>query len=588
MIHDEMILEKNIACKMRDGTMLYSDIYRPNRAGQFPVLLTRLPYNKNLPFYSHRYLDTNRLVSHGYVVIIQDVRGRYRSEGDFQPFMNEAEDGYDTVEWAASLPYSSGKVGMFGLSYYGFTQLMAATERPPHLHAIFPAMTLNDQRDAVLYQNGAYALASSETWALESIAPDQLLRKNNDKTSCNKAMEKWSEYLNGIGELYQHFPVNEWPPLRELGVADFFYEFLERPLEEEGFWQASSIKHKYDRINVPAYHVGGWYDSLLGPTIRNYIDMKGKADGDLAKANQKLIIGPWAHGDFGSVIGERSFGVHASEDWIDGKEDLTSLHLRWFDHWLKGMDAGNFEDAPVKIFVMGINKWRDEAEWPLCRTRYTPFYFHGGGRANTKHGDGRLSMEEPGDERADHFVYDPNKPVPTNGGGTLYAGVNTTGPRDQSHVEKREDVLVFTSEILKQPVEVTGPIKVVLWAKTDAKDTDFTAKLVDVLPDGTAFNLADGIVRAKYRHGNSRETELEEGIVKYDIDLWATSNVFLPGHCIRVEISSSNAPRFLPNPNTGSSLINSSEVLMANQTIHHCENYPSHILLPIIPDVHRA
>ncbi|UOQ95337.1 CocE/NonD family hydrolase [Halobacillus shinanisalinarum] len=577
----QILLEKNVACTMRDGTILYADIYRPHEKGEYPVLLTRLPYSKDSPYYSHRYLDTNRLVESGYVVIIQDVRGRFQSEGEFEPFIYEAEDGYETVEWAAELPYSSGKVGMFGLSYYGFTQLLAATERPPSLHAIFPAQTLSDQRNGNFYYNGAYGLGLSETWVLESIVPDLIKRKYKDPDSYDMAMKKLAESIDHIEEWYVHAPIKDWPPLKELGVAEYFFEQLERGLQDED-WQKSSIANKYSQINVPAYHLGGWYDSLLGSTLENYVEMKEKADERKIKEDQKLIIGPWAHGDFGSLIGDRKFGSHASEDWIDYKEDLTQLHLRWSDYWLKGKDTQIMDEAPVKIFVMGVNQWRDEQEWPLARTNYVPYYLHSQGDANSSDSDGTLSTAKPDREPADNYVYNPKKPVPTNGGGTLYDGVNTTGPRDQRNIEERDDVLVYTSEPLEKPLEVTGPVKVKLWASTDAEDTDFTAKLIDVLPDGTAYNLADGIVRAKYRNGYKPEAQLNGEVVEYEIDLWATSNVFLTGHQIRIEVSSSNFPRFDANLNTGQTMMNSTESKLANQMVYHNKEWPSHIILPVI------
>ena len=388
-----ILLEKNVPCTMRDGTVLYADIYRPAGEGKFPVLLTRLPYNKDLPHFSHRYLDTNRLVSNGYVVIIQDVRGRFHSEGEFFPFENEGEDGYDTVEWAAKLPFSTGKVGMFGLSYYGFTQLLAAAHRPPHLGAIFPAMTLNDQRNNMVFHNGALELGLFETWTLESIMPDLLRRKHREEENYNRAMKKMAKYYNEIQEWYRYAPIREWPPVQELGVAEFFRELLDRDLEDDR-WEKSSIAHLTDQLAVPAYHLGGWYDCLLNETIKNYTGMTRNSDPAIANA-QKLIIGAWGHGDYSSVLGERSFGIHSSGDWIDLREDLTDLHLRWFDHWLKGKITNIQDEAPVKIFVMGINEWRDEQEWPLARTEYVPYYFHSKGDANTRFGSGKLSVEKP-------------------------------------------------------------------------------------------------------------------------------------------------------------------------------------------------
>ncbi|WP_174614540.1 CocE/NonD family hydrolase [Virgibacillus ihumii] len=574
----QIILDKNVACTLRDGTILYADIYRPGEEGEFPVLLTRLPYGKDLPFYSHRYLDTNRLVQNGYVVIIQDVRGRFESEGEFVPFINEAKDGYDAVEWAAALPYSTGKVGMFGLSYYGFTQLAAAAERPPHLEAIFPAQSLNDPRRGNMYHNGAYGLGTAETWALESIVPDKLKRKYGSGTeNYQKMIRKTADFMNHISEWYSYKPINEWTPLKELKVTDYFFEQLELDLNDS-HWDKASVFHRYKEMDVPAYHVAGWYDSLLQSTLENYVEMDKQGN-----HQQKLIIGPWAHGDFKSVIGERNFGVHASEDWIDLENDLTGLHLDWFDHWLKNESSKIIEEPTVKLFVMGTNQWRNEQEWPLARTQYTPFYLHSRGQANSRSGNGTLSFAKPGEEAADSFIHNPEHPVPTNGGGTLYDGVQTTGPQDQKAIENRDDVLVYTSEKLDKQLEVTGPVKVRLWAATDAPDTDFTAKLVDVFPDGTAFNLTDGIVRARYRNGYTPEPDLNGEVVKYEIDLWATSNVFLPDHQIRIEIASSNFPRFDVNPNTGRTMLNSTETRPAQQTIYHSAEYPSHVVLPVIP-----
>lgn len=563
----EILLEKDVPCTMRDGVVLYADIYRPNQEGEFPILLVRHPYNKNLPMFSHRYLDTNRLVQNGYIVINQDVRGRFASGGDFYPFLHEAEDGVDTVEWAAGLPFSNGIVGMFGLSYYGFTQLMAASMCPPHLYAIAPAMTFSDWRDNTGEKTGKFLVASTETWALESVAPDELARKNPSM------MGKLMAYDNDIEKWYAYRPIKEWPPLKELGAADYFFDLLEGNVSE-ATWEKVTMTNKYDQLDVPAYHIAGWYDNLLQTTLQNYTEMSKRH----GTSKQKLIVGPWGHGVFQSVIGERNFGVYASGDWLD----LTSLHIRWFDKWLKGEFSSAEEEAPVKIFVMGINEWREENEWPLARAKYTPLYLHGDGAAATRFGDGGLSFEKPDEERADTFVYDPDKPVPTNGGGTLYAGVNTMGPHDQRGIEERDDVLVYTTEPLAKPIEVTGPIKMKLWAKTDACDTDFTVKLIDVLADGTAFNLTDGIVRAMYRNGRKEANDIAGEIVEYEIDLPATSNVFLPGHSIRIELSSSNFPKFDVNLNTGKSMINSTTAQKATQTIYHTTQYPSRILLPIV------
>nr|WP_295970099.1 CocE/NonD family hydrolase [uncultured Bacillus sp.] len=577
MDQTRIIVEKNVPCEMRDGTILYADIYRPDREGKFPILLTRHPYGKDLPFYSYRYLDTNRLVLNGFIVINQDVRGRFHSEGEFDLLsMQEALDGYDTIEWAAALPYSTGKVGMFGMSYYGYTQLLAAATKPPHLMAIAPGMITNDLRNGFVYRNGAYLVALNENYALESIAPDMLKRKHSNPEERKEALKKAAAHLNNIKSLYPLTPVNQWLPLKELGVADYFYQNLLHPSEDEEFWKECSVAEKYEDLNLPAFHISGWYDCFTGPTLTNFVEMSKSGQ------VQKLLVGPWAHGNFASYQGECSFGVHASGDSIDLEEDITDLHIRWFNHWLKGIDQGLDKEPPVKIFVMGINEWREEMEWPLKRTEYTNFYLHSKGHGNTRNGDGCLSVNKPQQENSDRYTYDPNDPVPTRGGGTLYSD-GAVGPIDQGLNEDREDVLIYSTKPLTEAIEVTGPVKVNLWASTDAKDTDFIAKLVDTAPDGRAIILTEGIVNARTHHGNVSEKELNGEIIEYEIDLWVTSNVFLPGHRITLEVSSSSFPQYLPNPNTGKSLTVSEETVKAHQVVYHSEQYPSHLILPIIP-----
>lgn len=577
MDQSKIIVEKNVPCKMRDGVVLYADISRPAKEGKYPVLVTRHPYCKDSPFYSYRYLDTNKLVLNGFVVINQDVRGRFNSEGEFQIMgKQEAYDGYDTVEWAATLPYSDGNVGMFGMSYYGYTQLLAATQKPPHLKAIAPGMIGNGLRNGFMYRNGAHLVAMNANYALESIAPDMLKRKLEDPEERKEALRKAANHLNNIQELYNYTPVNQWPPLKELGVAEYFYEFLKHAPEDEEFWDEYDLSNKYEELQIPAFHNSGWYDCFTGPSFNNFTGMSKSGK------YQKLIVGPWSHGYFASAQGELSFGVQASGDSIDLEEDLTDLHIKWFNHWLKGEENGVTEEPPIKLFVMGKNEWRNELEWPLARTQYKNLYLHSNGKANTRNGDGSLSFDEPLEENADSFVYDPKNPVPTRGGGTLYNG-GAVGPIDQGPNEDREDVLVYTTEPLTEPVEVTGPIKMKLWASTDAKNTDFIAKLIDTRPDGRALILTEGIVNAKYRNGNVPEEDLNGEIVEYEIDMWVTSNVFLPGHRITLEISSSSFPNYLPNPNTGKSLIDSVETVKAQQVIYHSEEYSSHLVLPVIP-----
>ncbi|SFE81857.1 CocE/NonD family hydrolase [Alteribacillus iranensis] len=576
---NQIIVERDVPCKVRDGVTLYANIYRPQEEGKYPVLLSRLPYNKNLPRYSHYYIDPFRMALAGYVVIIQDVRGRFASEGEFNPLIQEIEDGYDVVEWAAHLPFTNGKVGMFGLSYYGVTQLYAALAHPPSLKAIFPAMTAGQLRHGLSSRLGVPELVFLETWFLESIAPDYLKRKlGSEYENVKKEIVK---DLNNIDEWHKHLPIKEWPPIKKHPELEkLFHKYIDQDVKSELVTKTPHRSQGLWDIDVPAYHLAGWYDSHLGTTLMNYKEMKESQNNQ----PQKLIVGPWAHGNFDSIIGERFFGIHSEGSFIDEKDDITSLHIKWYDQWLKEEEPSDVDqDDPVKIFVMGVNKWRSEKEWPLKRTSYTSFYLHSNGNAGKDMESGTLNTTPPENEPADTFIYDPDNPVPTKGGGTLFFKGKNAGPMDQQEIEKREDVLVYTTPPLEKSVEVTGPIKMYLWVSTDAPDTDFTAKLVDVFPDGRSFNLTDGIVRMKTQNTRGSENDQKDKVRQVEIDLWATSNVFLPGHSIRVEVSSSNFPRFAVNPNTGETTMETSEVVKAVQTVYHDQDYPSFILLPIIP-----
>ena len=572
---NQVIVDREVPCVVRDGVTLYANIYRPEGTGKYPVLLTRLPYNKNLPDFSHRYIDPIRIAMAGFVVIIQDVRGRFASEGEFAPFEQEFKDGYDTVEWAAKLPYANGKVGMFGLSYYGFTQLYAGLERPPSLKAIFPAMTGNISQNGLFERDGVTELAAVQTWVLDSVAYDYLKRAGNSNYA--EAMKEVAQDLDNIEVTHQHVPYQEWPPIQKhSALVPFFKDYFINNFGEKLFNMAKGKMVKNGQIDIPAYHLAGWYDSHLAPTLLNYEDMQNQ------KNNQKLIVGPWSHGFFDSDIGERSFGSYASGHSIDAVDDINSLHIDWFNHWLKEDNTSiPANDAPVKLFVMGINEWRSEQEWPLKRTEYTPFYFESDGSANKDLTSGQLKIVASEKSGRDEFVHDPKNPVESHGGGTLFYKGRNSGPRDQREIEKRDDVVVYTSAPMTEPLEVTGWVKVKLWVSSDAVSTDFTAKLIDVLPDGQAYNLTDGIVRVRL----PEEVNKEDNIVQCEIDLWATSNVFLPGHSIRIEIASSNFPRFDVNPNTGNTTLDTVEMVKAKQTVYHGAEHPSHALLPVIPNV---
>ncbi len=571
-------VEKNVPAKMRDGTTLYADVYRPDAPGRFPVILLRLPYGKHMAadFGDHEFFPAR-----GYVVVIQDGRGRFDSEGTYYPLIDEPQDGYDTVEWAAALPYANGLVGTQGQSYLGATQYLLAPTRPPHLRCAFPVSAAADFHQSWVYHTGG---AFSFGWQI----PYAIFLARNTIDRLGIKDELWPkirpDLLRGINfgnpltpEAYKRLPLMYWADLLK-DVAPYMREYLTHP-EDGPYWWAVSVERQHRNINVPMYHVSSWYDIFLRDALVHFNGLRSRAMTPEARGGQRLLLGPWAHlfpytTPTTGGTGDIDFGPNAFMD-------LHDTQLRWFDYWLKGIDNGMMEEPPVRLFVMGTNQWRDEYEWPLARTRYTPCYFHSRGKANSLHGDGTLSFEPPTEEPVDQYRYDPADPVPTSGGNTLIIPV---GVKDQREVEARHDVLVYTGAPLEKPLEVTGPLKIVLYASSSAPDTDFTAKLVDVRPDGYAQNIADGIVRARYRESAMTPKLLTKGeVVELTIDLWATSHVFLPGHRLRVEVSSSNFPRFDRNLNTGGDQATETRWVVADQTVLHAGQFRSHILLPVIP-----
>ena len=569
--------EFNVPVAMRDGITLYADIYRPDIDGPLPVLLQRTPYDKTQNRTGS--LDVMRAASHGYAVVIQDTRGRYASEGEFYPFLDEPNDGYDTVQWCAGQPWSSGKVGMFGRSYVGATQWLCAITNPPGLTCIAPGITASDYYEGWTYQGGALAWGFALSWTMRQLTMANMGAISSRHEVPDGTREELLAAFNELDCAFRHQPIVDLPHLKE-PLAGYFYDWI-RHSSNDDYWNRWKIEDHYPHITTPALHIGGWHDIFLLGTLRNFAGMRKQAEDATARNGQQLIVGPWHHGPFGEISGEFFFGLGASGPAID----TDGIHLRWFDHWLKGEQNGAESESPVRIFVMGRNQWRDEQEWPLARTRYTDYYLHSDGKANTAAGDGFLSPDAPASEAPDVYVYDPRDPVPTRGG-ALCCGQSFVpgGAYDQQGVEARSDVLCYTTTVLEEDVEVTGPLSVTLFAATTAADTDFTAKLVDVEPCGAARSLVDGIIRARYRQGTDEARPITPGAVEeYTIDLVATSNVFKAGHRIRLEISSSNFPRFDRNFNTAGDPWAAAESVPALQTIRHDGQYPSRIRLPIIP-----
>jgi putative CocE/NonD family hydrolase len=559
-----ILVERDVETPMRDGTILRADVYRPQGAGRYPVLLERTPYGKGFSMTSFAMMAAER----GYAVVVQDTRGRWAADGASMPFIFEKEDGYDSVEWASRQPWSDGKVGMYGASYVGYTQLAAASACPPSLKAIIPAVTFSNPY-CVFYQGGAVELGISASWTLMAWVMMEIMRRPASPEQKQAWMGALIAAADGMtdGSTFRSLPLDRMPMLERDGLAPFFTDALDHP-DLDAFWRRAVCA--YEDIRVPALHVGGWYDTFVANTLSDYAGIR-QAGNPL----QKVLVGPWTHASFRSLSGEVDFGMQASDALVLPYEVM----LRWLDYWLKGTPNGVMEEPPVRLYVMGENRWRDEQEFPLARTKYTPCYLHSGGAANSLHGDGALSFARPGDEPADSFLYDPRNPVPTRGGPVLgWDAIMPPGAYDQRQIEARPDVLVYSTSPLEADLEVTGFIQMHLWAASSAPSTDFTARLIDVRPDGFAHNVQEGITRV------GLGSPLAPGRpVEVVIEMDATSNVFKAGHRLRLEVSSSNFPRFDRNLNTGQPGVAGSETRPALQTIFHDTEHPAHILLPVIP-----
>lgn len=573
-----MLVDTNVSVLMRDGVRLAADVYQPSSRGPFPTLITRSPYDKSATSLINLRFDIQRGVAAGYAVVAQDTRGRFASGGEFTPFAQEGEDGADTIAWAAAQPWCNGMIGMMGGSYLGVTQWAAAAHAGPALGAIAPFASAANYYDHWAYQGGAFQLGFNLFWTLSSLALGELVRQRRSGSSGPDDLTELVEAIDGVGGLYRRLPLLSVPELKSL--APYYGEWLRHPSLDD-YWRGMSPAEVNRRITVPALNIGGWFDIFLRGTLANYTRMKQAVPGSAAP---RLIVGPWAHMATGGLFPESSYGFLGNADAFD----LFTAQLRWFDRWLNSRTATADDDSPVQIFVMGSNVWRGEADWPLPDTTYSRFYLHSDGRAGAHPSSGGLSSEPPSEEPEDTFLYDPRDPVPTCGGATYLPGLAigaNAGPRDQRAIESRRDVLSYTSPPLASAVEVTGPIRLVLFASSTAPDTDFTGKLIDVAPDGRAMSLTDGIVRARYRESLSEPSLLEAGrVYEIVIDLAATSNVFGAGHRIRVDVSSSNFPRFDRNTNTGGVIAEDGfeSLSPAVNRIYHCAGSPSYIELPII------
>jgi putative CocE/NonD family hydrolase len=545
----ELKIEFNRRVPMRDRTELSADIYRPVGEGKFPVILNRTPYTKagGSTFKIAQYFT-----SHGYVYVAMDVRGRGDSDGTFEPYRHDGQDGYDAIEWLAVQSWSTGKVGTIGGSYNGRIQWLTAIQQPPHLTAM---IVLASPSDPFVEWPTGQPLPMDISWY--HFTAGHVLQ--------NMEVVDWKK-------LYEHLPLITMD--EAMGRPNRFWKEEVEHAKLDSWWEDLRYQNKYDRVRVPVLNISGWYDDEQVGTPLNYIGVTTKGSPAI-RNSQKLLVGPWPHAiNSTTKLGTVEFGPTAVID-------MNAYWLRWFDQWLKGSDSGFMKEPPVRIFVMGENVWRDENEWPIARTQWTKYFLHSNGQANTLSGNGTLSSAGPASEPTDSYSYDPANPVKFI---TDPSFAQIGGPDDYREVEQRADVLVYTSDALTEDMEVCGPLRVHLSAASSARDTDFMAKLIDVWPNGFAQRLNDGMVRARFREGMDKPSLIEPGrVYSYDLDLWNTCQLYQKGHRIRVEVSSSAFPKYDRNLNTGEALGQTTRMAVAQQKIFHDREHPSYVILPIVP-----
>ncbi len=582
--HD-VVLQEGVWVPMRDGVRLSTDLYVPRGTGErLPVIMIRTPYDKR----PHRRADSaaRMFAGQGYVVAVQDVRGKFESEGEYTISKDDVADGSDAATWLATQPWSNGKVGTYGCSYLGDTQVMQARVQNPHHVAMVPqaAGSSIHYRYFGTMDGGAIELAGGLGW-FRGYGSKVYLRYPSTLAA---PFRRFFEIGPVAPPIADYRPIWSSLPLVDMmkkagGPPTDWEDFVSHPPGDPWWDQFGYIKPE-DRFDVPSLQVNSWYDFGVAETLQQFNQFRTNALSARSRDSQFMVVSPTEHcrseaATENTRVGQRELG--------DARFPYWDLYLRWFDHWLRDADNSVTAMAHLRIYVMGRNAWRDEQEWPLARTRFVKYYLHSGGRANTSSGDGVLSPVAPGDEPPDSFAYDPASPVPTVGGPGCCSGTSevAAGAFDQSEVEKRQDVLVYSTPPLQEGLEVTGPLEVVLYVSSSARDTDFTAKLVDVYPDGVAYNIQESILRARYREGFAQEVWLEPGgVYRLGIDLKATSNYFQPGHRIRLEVSSSSFPRYDRNLNTGGRNYDETSWVAARNTVHHSAGRASHVTLPVIPE----
>jgi hypothetical protein len=566
----EVKVEQGVGVPMRDGLKLSTDLYLPQAPGPVPVILVRTPYKKEMVELQARFYARR-----GYAFAVQDCRGRFGSPGVWEPFINEAKDGYDTIEWLAAQPWSSGKVGMIGASYVGWVQWWAASLRPPHLVTIIPNVAPPDPFFNIPYEHGVFFVFGAIWWAdiLESNATADL----SGNTIRDIGEKKYMQLLRPL-------------PVIDLDKAvlgkenPYWRKWIQHPVND-AYWDQANFLDRLKDVNIPVFHQSGWFDGDGIGSKLNYLRMK-----ESGHPNQKLVLGPWPHTDTATRrIGDHDFGPQAIID-------LQRDYLRWFDYWLKGIDNGIMKEPLVGIFTMGSNKWLHGDVYPLPETRFEKWYLASGGKANTSKGDGRLTTAlQPANAPVDRYVYDPGDPTPNpdyeestaEEDKQVREAEDKKKEREAHHnkvTDARNDILVYVSEPFKEPFTFAGPVSAVLYASSSARDTDWFVSLYDVDSDGKLFGLGTGKIRARFRRSTQNPELLKKGrVYEYQLDLWQTGITLEAGHRLRVEVASAWFPMFSRNLNTGGHNETETNYVSAKQTVYHSQRCPSYLLLPVIP-----
>ena len=581
---NRVLVERDVPCPMRDGVVLATDVFRPDDGERHPVLLTRTPYDKT--FLVAQGLDPIKMALRGYVLCVQDVRGRFASEGDHLPYLNESQDGHDAVQWAAAQPWSDGTVGMYGVSYMAQTQFQAASTRPPALRAIAPVESPSGSTGGDRHRGGALALGTVASWS-SGVALPELVRRMRVRPELRAHFPRMIEEIDNLDVHMRNVPLLPFSPMEhELGMMTELFNQTVR-----GEYTRPLPRFDHADIAVPALVIAGWYDVFLQPDLDHFNALRERAATEEARTLTRLMVLPWSHGRAESAVGELDFGMRSSPYFLDLREDLNELHRRWFDARLRGIPTGIDEEARVRVFVMGSNRWRDFDSWPPPGTVSQSWYLVPAYRGSNPPMDSLLTntaglgptAPTSGEEDASTYWLDPENPVITRGGGLLMPNSYIKGPVVQLPTEARDDVLVFTSEPLTNPLEVIGRVRLVAWVSTETADSDVVARLCDVHPDGRSYNVMDGILRLTARDGVEHPAKMPLGeAVRVEVDLWSTAHVFLPGHRLRLQVCASDFPRYDRCPGSGPNSAEATRILPQRNRLFHDAGRPSHLELPVI------